>query len=282
MGARPAIRIAHAVEKSRIRHRVDCHVGIGDRRGGRDLQRDSQRHAGAISLPGCQPHGISADLRRAARGRDRQAGLCGCRSAGIRRAQSRLRSDDRGTRGRGRAVPAPDRNRGAQRGARDAGHLRVLRPAGPAWPRAATERLRAGGALGLRHGSQVVDGALWRRSLDPEHDARAEWHTPDARRHHATAVRLVRFGPLLSRDVDAGHGGKPVLVPAGAPQARRLDSAGRSGADGHRPAPGQNEAAPAGVPEGPPCSRRPIGRNGGRAHQADVVHGYWQPWHCCS
>ena len=59
------------------------------------------------------------------------------------------------------------------------------------------------------YGSQVVDGALWRRSLDPEHDARAEWHTPDARRHHATAVRLVRRGPLLSRDVDAGHGGKP-------------------------------------------------------------------------
>ena len=41
--------------------------------------------------------------------------------------------------GEGRAVPASDRNRVAQRRARDAGHLRVLRPAGPSRPCAAAE-----------------------------------------------------------------------------------------------------------------------------------------------
>ena len=45
--------------------------------------------------------------------------------------------------------------------------------------------------------------ALWRRSLDPEPDVDAEWHAPDARRHHAAALWLVRSGRVHSREVDA-------------------------------------------------------------------------------
>src|SRR5207245_370285 len=89
---------------------------------------------------------------------------------------------------------------------RDAGHIRILWYASSTRSCAATGRLPAGSAAGIRDAAEDVDGAFQRRSGSFEQDFCAEWNSTNAHRNHAAALWMVWGGCLDSGDTHSGSG----------------------------------------------------------------------------
>ncbi len=260
-------------KKPGIRRRVDRHAGTGHRRGDRDLQRDPQRACWRPFPTGtrnawCFRGSTTRSRGRRSGGRATRRPKCWSSSRTITSSTRRPPHSESGVLYRHRTGTEALNGAHVTPGTFEffgmpALHGRVLQPGDyePGAPpvfvmRHKTWMERFGGDPSILNTTLVLNGTP--RTLVGIMPPRFGWYGAD-----------VYFPAKLTR----GMRGEPVLVPGGTPEAGRLDPAGGSGADGDRPAPGEDEAASAGLPEGLPRSRRHAGRVGGRAHRADVVHG---------